>query len=314
MDLRRMAVLAVVVERGSMRQAARALNMTASAVSQQIRRLERKTGVTLLRRSTRRLALTEVGQEFYEGCAAMLAAARAAHERLAAVHDRIAGELSVSAPVGFATAHLPRALAPLVAAHPELTLRLVATDDLLDLARERIDVAVTIGTKASAGSLVRRHLSNWANLLVAAPAYLAARGTPAAPADLARHDFVALPAWHHPADVLTGPGGRRVRVGIRRRVTSNQLTIRELALAGCGLSFHVEAEIARELADGRLVRVLPDWSLPTLSVDALMLPRRSQPAKVRATIDALKDYLSNLSGPTRRTSGRARRARRLTKA
>lgn len=290
-----MAIFAAVVERGSMRRAARDLNLTPSAVSQQIRQLERETGVTLLRRSTRRMALTEAGQGFYEGCVAMLAAARSAHERLNTAQDRIVGELSISAPVGFATTHLGRALAPMLAEYPDLSLRIVATDDVLDVVRERIDLSIVIGVKPTAGSLVRRHLADWENIIVGAPGYLRARGTPASPEELASHDFIALPAWHHPADVLSGPHGRKVRVPITRRVTSNnQLTIRQLTLAGCGLAFHVKPEIANELRKGQLVHVLPQWSLPLLSVDALMPPRGAQPAKVKAALDLLQRHLSAL--------------------
>jgi len=298
MDLRRMAILATVVESGSMRQAARELGLTPSAVSQQIRQLERETGVTLLRRSTRRLALTDAGEAFYEGCSAMLIAARAAHERLASLQDSVTGELSISAPVGFAAAHLTRALAPLLAAHPALSLRLVATDDLLDLMKERIDIAIAIGTEPPASSLVRRHLADWQNVLVGAPSYLAERGTPKVAEDLARHVFMSLPPWHHPADVLVGPGGQRYRLHTKPRVISNnQQTIRQLTLAGCGLSFHVVPEIAAELGDGRLVRALPDWTLPELSVDALMPPRAAQPAKVRGALEALRQHLSAVADP-----------------
>ena len=294
MDLKRMAMLASVVEHGSMRRAARALGLTPSAVSQQIRQLERETGVTLLRRSTRHLALTDAGEAFYQGCSEMVTAARSAHERLAALHDSVVGELSVSAPVGFAAAHLIYALLPVLQKHPSLTLRIVATDDQLDLMKERIDVAIAIGTSPPASSLVRRHLADWQNVLVASPAYLDERGTPRRVNELAKHVFVTLPPWHHPADVLTGPRGERYRLQVAPRVVSNnQHTIKQLALAGVGLSFHVAPEIAQELADGRLKRVLPHWSLPRLSVDALMPPRSTQPAKVRAAVDALQAFLSN---------------------
>lgn len=293
-----MAMLTTVVENGSMRRAARDLGMTPSAVSQHIRELERVTGVTLLRRSTRRLVLTDAGEAFYEGCAAMVAAARTAHERLAGLQESVAGELSVSAPVGFATSHLGRALAPVLTAHPALSLRLVATDDMLDLMRERIDIAIAIGTPPPAGSLIRRHLADWPNIIVAAPAYLQIRGTPRAAEDLASHDFVALPSWHHGSDVVTGPDGRRHRLTLTRRATSNnQLTLKELAIAGCGLCLNAEPEVVEELADGRLVRVLPAWSLPPLSVNALLPPRAKQPAKVRAALDALVFYLSHASQP-----------------
>jgi DNA-binding transcriptional LysR family regulator len=309
MDLRRMAILATVVDNGSMRRAARELRLTPSAVSQQIRQLERETGVTLLRRSTRRLALTDAGEAFYEGCAAMLAAARAAHERLSSLQDSVTGELSISAPVGFATSHLTRALAPLLAAHPTLSLRLVATDDVLDLMKERIDIAIAIGVEPPASSLVRRHLADWQNVLVGAPSYLKAHGTPRTADDLGGHVFLALPPWHHPADVLTGPGGQRYRLHTKPRITSNnQQTIRQLTLAGCGLSFHVVPEIVDELKDGRLVRVLADWTLPMLSVDALMPPRATQPAKVKEAVEALRTHLASVDARSIRRS-RPRRAR-----
>ena len=295
MDLRRMAVFASVVQSGSMRRAARELGLTPSAVSQQIRQLEKETGVTLLRRSTRRLALTDAGQAFYEGCAAMLEAAHSAHARLSELHDEVVGELTISAPVGFAATHLSAAVRPLLAAHPRLTLRLVVTDDQLDLARERIDLAIAIGTTPPAATLVRKHLALWDSVLVASPRYLKKHGTLRAPEDLSRHTFVSLPPWHHGGDVLTGPEGRRFRLAPTPRVISNnQLTIKQLTLAGAGISFNVVPEIAAELRHRTLVRVLPKWQAPKLSVDALMLPRTAQPAKVRAALDALTHYMSAL--------------------
>ena len=299
-----MAILATVVEQGSIRRAARRLNLTPSAVSQQIRKLEEETGVTLLRRSTRRLAMTEVGQAFYEGCSAMVASARSAYESLASLQEAPVGELSISAPAGLAATHLPAALAPLFGAHPALSLRLVVTDDGVDVIGERIDVAVTIGTTPSASTLIRRHLADWPLVLCASPAYLAARGTPATPADLARHDFLALPRWHHGADVMTGPRGDAYRLEAAPRVMSNnQLAIRDLTLLGLGLSVHVAAEIADELRMGRLVPVLPDWKLPVVAVTALIPSRERQPAKVRLAIEALRRYLTALdtSEHTRRS-------------
>jgi len=135
------------------------------------------------------------------------------------------------------------------------------TDDDVDVIRERIDLAITISRPLRDSSLVRHHLADWALVLCASPKYLAKRGTPAAPHDLARHDLLALPAWHHPPDVLIGPEGQTFRVTIKPRVTSNnQFSIRQLTLMGLGMSFHAEPEVAEELASGRLVRVLPQWS------------------------------------------------------
>ena len=110
---------------------------------------------------------------------------------------------------------------------------------------------------------MRHHLADWELGICASPAYLARRGTPASPAALARHDFVALPRWHHGGDVLTAASGRRVRVSMKSRVTAdNQHMVRQLTLAGAGLSFQALAEVADELRSGRLVRVLPAWTAP----------------------------------------------------
>lgn len=290
---RRMAILATVVEQGSIRRAARELRLTPSAVSQQIRRLEEETGVTLLRRSTRRLAMTEAGEAFYEGCAAMVTAARSAHESLTALQESPVGELSISAPAGFAATYLLKAIAPLLVAHPALSLRLVVTDDGVDIIGDRIDVAITIGTPITSSTLVRRRLADWPLVLCASPRYLARRGTPSSPQELQQHDFLALPRWHHGTDVMTGPEGQQHRVDVVPRVLSNnQVAIRDLTLMGLGLSFHVVPEIAEDLAAGRLVHVLPEWSMPPVPVAALMPSRTRQPSKIRMAVDALRAHLS----------------------
>jgi DNA-binding transcriptional LysR family regulator len=255
-------------------------------------------GVTLFRRSTRRLTLTEAGEAFYEGCAAMVAAARAAHEQLADLQDSAVGELRVSAPAGFAALHLVSALAPFLAAHPKLALRLIVTDEPVDVIRERIDLAVTIARPLPSSSLVRKHLADWPLVLCAAPAYLARRPAPRTPEDLAEHDFLSLPLSHHASEELTGPAGQRHRLTLKPRVTSNnQFSIKQLTLLGLGLSFHVEPEVAAELASGALVRVLRDWTGPTLSVDVLMPARTRQPAKIRMAVEALRGYLDQTARP-----------------
>jgi len=163
--LKRMAVFARVVEANSMSAAARELGMTTSAVSQQIRQLEAETGLALLHRSTRRLNTTEAGQAYYEDCAAMLHAAQAAEQRLSDLRDEPRGELRVAFPVGF-SAHLAAALAPLLRAHPRLTLRLFAEDRRVDLIGERIDLAIRAGALADS-TLVARRLAEWGHIMVA---------------------------------------------------------------------------------------------------------------------------------------------------
>jgi DNA-binding transcriptional LysR family regulator len=222
----------------------------------------------------------------------MVEAARAAREGVARLQDSPVGELRIAAPAGFASVHLAHALAPFLAAYPALAVRLLVSDDPVDLIGDRIDLAVTISRPLRDSSLVRRHLADWRLVLCAAPAYLARHGTPRVPEELAAHVFLGLPAGHHPTDVLTHADGREHRVAVVPRITSNnQFMVRQLALQGAGLSLHVEPEIAEDLAAGRLVRILPDWTPQELSVDVLMPARSPQPAKVRLAVEALAAYL-----------------------
>ena len=171
-DLRRMAVFASVVQHHSMSGAARALGMTPSAVSQQVRHLEREGGVTLLHRSTRKLTLTEAGERFHNRCAAMVLAAEQARAEMAASREAPSGVLRLSAPVGFAR-HIAPALGTLLADHPALRLRLMVDDSPIDLIESRVDLAIRFGRLADSTWAARRlgALQWW---LCAAPACSAA--------------------------------------------------------------------------------------------------------------------------------------------
>lgn len=290
--LKRMAIFATVAENGSMSGAARELGMTTSAVSQHIRQLETETGVTLLHRSTRKLTLSEAGRLFYQGCADMLQAARQAEQRLNELRDAPVGELRIAVPTGFAGQPLTAALAPLLAAHPRLSLRLFVGDRRIDLIEHRIDLAIRIGTLADS-SLVARHLADWNNVLCASPDYLARRPTPTSPDDLLQHDWLTLDveSGAHPVE-LHHADGRTARLRVRSRIASSDiLSIRALTLAGLGISAQPEPEIRRELARGELVPLLPGWQLPKSGVYAVTPRRDAQPAKVRHAIDALRRSL-----------------------
>lgn len=291
--LRRMALFARVVETGAMSTAARELGMSPSAVSQQIRQLEGETGVVLLHRSTRKLALSEAGAAFYEGCAEMVKAAQSAEQRLAELRDAAVGELRVAAPVGFAGTHLAGALGPLLQNNPGLRLRLFIEDRRIDLIEERIDLAIRIGTLADS-SLVARELANWEMVLCAAPSYLARAGMPKTPEDLLTHDWLVLTVLETPHQLeLTGPKGESFKARVEARVAStNSRSLREMALAGAGLARQPLPDVEEELKNGKLIRLLPEWRVPAIGVYAVTPQREAQPAKVRHAIDALRRYLA----------------------
>ena len=290
--LRRMAVFATVVEQGSMIAASRQLGMTPSAVSQHISKLEAEHGVSLLHRTTRSLTLTEAGSLFYQGCADMLAAARLAEQRLNELRDAPVGELRLAAPTGFAGPMLTEALAPLLAAHPRLSLKLFFHDEMIDLVQHRIDLALRAGDLKDS-SLVARHLADWDSVLCAAPSYLTRHPAISRPDQLGSHQWVMLDhersqSWLH----MENAAGETARPEIGARVSSNNiLAARQFVLAGMGLSIQPEPEVRQELADGRLLRVLPEWRLPALGIYVVTPRRDAQPAKVRYAIEALRQRM-----------------------
>lgn len=301
--LKAMATFARVVELGSMSAAAREMGMSTSAVSQTIRALEAQTGVALLHRSTRRLTLSAAGSGFYEGCAEMLAAAQRAEQRLAEQRDAPLGELRIAAPVSFAGAHLGIALAPLLRTNPQLSLRIFAADERIDLIEARIDLAIRVGRLADS-SLVARPLAQWNELLCAAPGWLAQVGLPREPEDLAQLDWLLLTPLGEPQvlDLRRGTAQRQVRI-LGRNASNSQQALLALTRAGLGISRQVEPDVAADLASGALVRVLPEWSLPPIGIWAVTPQREAQPAKVRHAIEALRQSLARrppgaAEGPT----------------
>ncbi|CAN5391245.1 LysR family transcriptional regulator [soil metagenome] len=289
-QLKRMAIFAEVVAAGSMTAAARRLDMTPSAVSQHLRQLEQSLGLALLHRSTRKLALTEAGERYHAGCAAMVAAARSAEQALARLRDEPEGELRLAAPIGFGSL-LAHALAPL-RSHPRLTLHLLLDDAVIDLIALRVDVALRVGPLADS-SLVARKLGSMARQLCASPAYLAERGWPAQPQDLLRHDWVGSRPQRPAFDLLElqGPAGERQALRLEGRVQASQVSaLHALCVAGWGIGMAVSDDDRKALADGRLLPVLPGWRLSDLPVHAVTLRRGEQPAKVRHALDLLAGY------------------------
>lgn len=295
-DLRRMAIFAAVVEHRSMSAAARALGTSPSAVSQQVRQLERTGGVTLLHRTTRKLTLTAAGERFHADCAAMVAAARRAQAQLALSRDAPSGELRLSATVGFAR-HVAPALGALLAGHPTLTLQLLVDDAPIDLVAARIDLAIRFG-QLQDSTWVARRLAAFEMLLCAAPGYLQRHGAPLQPADLASHQWLAFERKGNavPLDLL-GPDGRALSLQARARIGSNnQLSLQQMCVAGLGLARLARVDVDEDLRAGRLLPVLPPWRLAPLDVWAVTPQRDAQPAKVRHAAQALQDYLLTLPG------------------
>lgn len=289
-QLKRMAVLAAVVRHGSFAAAARQLRTSTSAVSQQVRALEKDMGVTLLLRSTRKLSLTPAGERFHAGCAAMVAAAEAAQAQLVQLRDAPEGELRIAMTVGFGR-HIGPALAPLLAAHPGLRLHLQVEDGFTDLVVHRIDLAIRFGRLPDSPWVAQR-IGTVHTGLYAAPSYLTQHGVPATPQALGEADWLMLQDGTDQPRRLPG-SGQSVQP---RHTSNNQLTLQQLCEAGLGLAALGDEDVAEAVAAGRLLRLDAGLALPDLPVWA-MTPQRhdgnpGQPAKVRHAIAALKAHLA----------------------
>ena len=292
-DFKRMAIFAQVVEHGSMSGAARALGMSPSAVSQQLRQLEREGGVTLLHRTTRQLTLTDAGSRFHAQCAAMCAAAAQARAELAAERDVPSGELRIAAPVGFAR-HIAPALGGWLASQPALRLLLLVDDAPIDLVQGRVDLAIRFGDLRDSSWAARRlgHMPWW---LCAAPQWLAQQGLPEHPAQLAGARWLGMNgrfAWEcrHPHEA---PYHWRLQPMI---ASNNHWSLQQMCEAGLGPALLAAMDVSEAVQQGRLQRLLPQWTLGGLDIWAMTPQRDAQPAKVRQAIAALQAYLAQLPG------------------
>ncbi|KAF1060860.1 MAG: HTH-type transcriptional regulator DmlR [Pseudomonas citronellolis] len=291
-NLKGMAIFATVVARGSMAAAAQALGMTSSAVSQQIRKLEQHAQISLLHRTTRRLTLTEAGEAYYRSCAQMLAIAEEAELRLGEWREAPVGELRLAAPVGFSGSLITEAFRPLLENHRQLRLQLFFHDEQIDLVEQRIDLAIRVGSMADS-SLVARHLADWNDIVCVAPAYLRRCPPIEHPEDLQQVDWLGLSTLNRTLN-FQHSDGTQCRLRLEPRVAANSMiAVRQFTLDGLGISVQPEPEVREALEEGRLKRLLPEWSLPSLGIYAVTPRRDAQPAKVKVAIEALRRHLGS---------------------
>lgn len=285
-----MEVFAAVVERGGFSAAAKVFGMTPSAVSKLVTRLEGRLGARLINRSTRKLQLTAEGQAFHQRCVTILSdIAEAEYEAAAGRAPR--GRVRVNANVAFGNQVLLPLVPAFLAEHPELSLDLVFTDQVVDLIEERADIAIRVAPGPLRGNqLMARKIGESAVAVVASPDYLARHGEPKTPAELEKHSLIgfnfarSVEGWPFRVD------GALISVAAvgHTQVGDGEIA-RQLAVAGIGLArlgrFHIEAEIAA----GRLVTVLDDFNAGDIeAIHAVYLGQGGfVPARMRAFIDFL---------------------------
>ena len=295
--LERMRTFVRVAERGSLSAVARELGIGQSTVTRQLRELEEAIGVPLLSRTTRRVTVTDEGGRYYADSVQILRLVEQAGDEARGARGAAAGTIRVSCTSAFGVLHVARLIFAFQDRHPDIGVDLSLTDERIDLVREGIDVALRLGP-LSDSSMKLRPLGQSRRLLVAAPAYLAARGFPRAPSDLSAHEgirmsniagsdrlnFEATDGRH-----LSVPFGGRLRI-------DHGLAAREALVAGRGIAPAHRWLVDDLIEAGLLVPLLPDYSLPAVPLSLLIVPERSGIARVRLLVDFLVEAIGNLPG------------------
>lgn len=289
-NLNRLATFVAVVEAGSLTAAAERLGLAKSMVSKHMQLLEQEIGVGLLLRSTRKLSLTEAGHAFYASSKQLLKAAELAIEQARSGSDSPQGTLRVACPIDYGLIVVSPLLARLRARYPALKIDLTCGDHIIDLIAEGIDVTVRLG-KLADSSLMATRVDKLVRWLVASPDFIARHGMPRTPEELARLPYVSLSVLAQPTQfALTDRAGNQVDVRMQNTVFSSNTAYatRAAAISGDGVLRATTFSVKDDVAARRLVRLLPEWTLPESDIHAVYPATSHVPQKVRVFIDALK--------------------------
>lgn len=273
-----------VARSGSFSIAARELGVTQPTASRIVAALEKQVGVTLLVRSTRAVTLTEAGTDYLVRCEQILTALDEA-DHAARGTGELRGTLRVAMSPSFATRILMPQLKHFSDRHPKLRMEFTVGDARHDLIGDSIDVAVRIGTLEDS-RVIARKVGTVRRLLTASPAYLKHAGTPATPADLAKHALIVGPAGQSAEGWSFRKAGKTALPRLQGRFSINATeTATAAAVAGLGILSTGEKGILSELSSGALVRVLPDWEMGASDINVILPAGRAAKASARAFAD-----------------------------
>lgn len=287
-QLEQIEAFAAVAEYGGFAAAARSLGRDASVISRRLDTLEARLGVRLLSRTTRRVAVTEVGAAYLTRVRAILAELAMADDEASEGAIEPRGLLRLSLPATFARLWIVPWLPNFMATYPLIHVQLHHGDRFVDLVAEGYDAAIRIGALPDS-LLIVRHLAGFETVLCASPAYVATHGMPSIPQDLAHHACVGLDHPHLWPDWRLRRGDERATVRVKGQLVSDEGGSMVLAcLHGAGIMIASEWSIGHDLAAGHLVRVLPDWRYDHNGAAQIVLPPgRFVAAKTRVFIDRL---------------------------
>jgi DNA-binding transcriptional LysR family regulator len=284
-----MTVFARVAAIRSFSGAARELGISQATASKHVQTLEEWLGARLLNRTTRRVALTDAGESFFIQCSRILEEMESARNS-ARPEALVRGYMRITAPVVFGSSRLGPLVVDFMDQHPELSLSVELTDRSVDLIEEGYDLAIRTGPTDAAG-LVVWPLMVVNNVLCAAPAYLDRRGAPATPAELAHHHCITSSKDRNGIWRFRGPGGEtQVQIDGRLRV-NNAMLRRDAARAGAGVLLCANYLVEGDIADGSLVRLLPDYVPANENLHAVCPGYRASSPRVRSLVTHLATQL-----------------------
>lgn len=292
MDLVTIRTFCRAIETGNLSKAAAALHITKSVASRRIGALEEDLGVRLLNRTTRGVTPTDEGGLFYERALRILDDLDEARQALQGT-DTLTGKLRITAPQSFAELHLREAIGTFIAAHPDLEMEILLSDEKVDLQAGGYDLGLRIARSLDDSALIAKKLATIHNECVASPAYIGQRGAPQTPADLADHQCIyyanvtSSQQWQFMED------GKSKSVRVTGRVTSNSgIMERESALQGVGVCVIPRFFVHEELDSGKLVRLMPDTPPINSTLYILYPERRFASQRVRAFIDHIANWFA----------------------
>jgi DNA-binding transcriptional LysR family regulator len=290
MDLNDVLVFTKVVQAGSFVGASRELEMPKSTVSRKVSELEERLGARLLQRTTRKLALTDVGRTYFDHATRVVAELEEAERAVTRMQETPRGLLRVTIPLNFGF------LAPIVATfmrrYPEVQLELIGTDRTVDLVEEGFEVAIRAGELGDS-SLIARSLGMLTSYLVASPDFLRRQGAPKAPEQLARFDCIVFGAGADRNTWKLTRAGKITAVPLRPRLIVNDFELLgEAARSGLGIAVLPLFRCIDDLRTKRLRRILPEWCARQIPIHAVYPSTRQLSPKVKAFLDHLREHMT----------------------
>ena len=283
--LEAMSVIVAVTETGSFSAASRRLKTPVATVSRKVAELEARLQAQLFQRSSRQMMLTDAGRSYIEACKRIIEQVDDAERAVSGEYRIPKGDLAVTAPWGLGHMHLVPIVVEFLDAYPEITLRLVLTDRVVNTVEENIDVSIRIGALPDS-SMIASRIGSVRMVLCASPAYLAARGLPKEPADLRDHDCISVDssaaqrAWKFAKAIA------KIAAPIRSRLTVNDFEAAiDAAIAGAGIARVMSYKMEAARRAGTLVVMLEDFELEPLPLHIVYAERKPVPLKLRAFLN-----------------------------